>query len=364
MVIPAIMVAVATAISQVSSIPIQTTSDIQFIYLVVGVALITSGVIDLIWTTLWVDSGAGPLTASLMANTWRGLRTFEHRRSRILSLSGPLVLTLTLVMWILLLWVGWTLIFASDPNALNYTRGPEPVSWLGRIYFVAYTMFTMGNGDFSPASGTWRIVTALTNGSGMILLTLSVTYVINVLQAVVKARSFASSVRGVGKRGETFVRTGWNGNNLTEHDLPLDTFMSQLGTIASQHEAYPILHYYRSKGQRHSTPIAVAVFDDALTLLRYGVSQQDRPNKPLVETARSSVEDYLQSVYGLPVQSADHLPPNPDLSALQREGIPTVSADEFDEALDKNSDRRRRLLGVVESQAWQWPSDGDTRDEE
>lgn len=331
------------------------SASLRWLALIVGVVLVVASVGDLLWTTLWTDGGAGPLTSSLMATTWRGLRTFGERRSRVLSLSGPLVLALTLALWVLLLWAGWTLIFSSGGNALTYTRGPEPVGWIDRVYFVAYTTFTMGNGDFSPTRGTWRLVTALTNGSGMIL-TLSVTYVINVLQAVVKSRSFASSIQGIAKHPEAFVTTGWDGKNLTEHDLPLNTFASQLSTIASQHNAYPILHYYRSADQQHSTPVAVALFDDALSLLQFGVSRDARLNEPLLETARSSVQDYLQSVYSLPVQAATQPPPPPDLAPLRDADIPTVSDGEFDDALEDIGDCRRRLLGIVASQAWQWPS--------
>ncbi|WP_226012845.1 ion channel [Halomicrobium salinisoli] len=346
---------VSTLVSQVSSPVLQGSGGTQWLSLVLGVALIGAGVLDVLWTTLWVDGGAGPLTSSLMAGTWRGLRAFGQGRSRVLSLSGPLVLTLTLAMWVGLLWGGWVLVFASGADALNYTRGPGPVSWTGRIYFVAYTMFTMGNGDFSPASGPWQIATALTNGSGMVLVTLGITYVINVLQAVVQKRSFAGSVRGVATDGEAFATTGWDGDDFEEHDLPIDEFASQLTKIASHHNAYPILHYYRSAEQRYAAPLAVAIFDDALTVLRFGVPPEDRPSEPLLETGRSSVEDYLRSVYTLPVESADQPPEGPDLDRIRERGVPTVSDAEFADVLEETADRRRKILGVVQSQAWQWP---------
>lgn len=338
---------------------LQVAGDLQWVYLFVGLALVVAVGADLLWTTLWADGGAGPLTTSLMEGTWRILRRFGERRSKVLSLSGPLVLLLTLAMWVTLIWAGWTLVFASGPNALNYTRGAEPVSWVGRLYFVAYTLFTLGNGDFSPTSGTWRIATALTNGSGMVLITLSVTYVVNVLQAVVKKRSFASSVQGVAKRSEKFAISGWDGADFAEHDLPLDTFSSQLSTIASQHKAYPILHYYRSSSRQHAAPIATAILDDALTLLRFGVAPEARPNEPLLETARSSTEDYLQSVYSLPVQPTERAPAAPDLARLREEGVPTVSDERFGDAVEGLEDRRRRLRGIVDSQSWRWPSVDD-----
>ena len=327
---------------------------VRLLYLLVGVSVLTVVTIDLLWTILWTNGGAGPLTSPLMKGTWRGLRTLDDQQSRVLTLSGPLALSLTLTMWVVLLWAGWTFLFASDANALNYTRGPGPVRWVGRGYFVAYAMFTMGNGDFSPSSPIWQVVTALTNASGMVLITLSATYLISVLRAVVNKQSFASSVLAVGETSETFVRRGWDGDHLQQHDLPVESFASSLSTLAAQHKAYPILHYYRSEREQHAAPVAVAVFDDALTILRFGIDPEQRPNKPVLETARSSTQDYVQTAMSPP---AGRTPPPPDLDRLRDADIPLVSDEEFDEELEDRVERRRELLGVVEAQKWQWPSE-------
>ena len=333
---------------------LQAVEGVRFLYLLVGVSLLTVVTTDLLWTILWTNGGAGPLTSPLMKATWRGLRTVDDGESRVLTLSGPFVLSFTLAMWVVLLWAGWTFLFASDATALDYTRGPGPVKWVGRGYFVAYTMFTMGNGDFSPTSPTWRIVTALTNASGMILITLVATYVISVLRGVVNKQSFASSVLGVGQTSETFVRTGWNGDHLQQHDLPVESFASSLSTLAAQHKAYPVLHYYRSERAQHAAPVAVAVFDDALTLLRFGIDSEQRPNEPVLETARSSTQDYVQTAMSPP---AGRTPPPPDLDRLRDADMPLVSDEEFDEEVADLAERRRELLGVVEAQRWQWPSE-------
>ena len=335
-------------------IPLQETGGVRFLYLLVGVGLLLITTIDVFWTILWTNGGAGLLTSPLMKGTWRGLRTVDSQQSRVLTLSGPLILSLTLTMWVVLLWAGWTFLFASDANALGYTRGPGPVRWVGRGYFVAYTMFTMGNGDFSPTGPIWRIVTGLTNASGMILITLIVTYVISVLRAVVNKQSFASSVMGVGETSETFVRSGWDGDDLRQHDLPLESFASSLSTLASQHKAYPILHYYRGGRRQYATPVAVAVFDDALTIFRFGIDPERRPSNPVIETARSATQDYVRTAMSPP---AGRTPPPPDLDRLRNADIPVASDEEFADTLEDLAEQRRELLGVVEAQEWQWPAE-------
>lgn len=334
-----------------------TTANLFFLAL--GSLLLISAIIDILWTALWSNAGAGPLTTRLITGTWRGLRTLGGRQSRLLNLAGPLILTLTLTLWVALIWGGWTFVFAGGENALTDTRDVGPISWAERTYFVAYSMFTMGNGDFTPTDGIWQIATSLTTASGMLFVSLGVSYVLSVLGAVVDKRSFASTVTGIETRSEAFVRDGWNGEDLHELDLPLDTLASDLGRLAKQHKAYPILHYYHSDEADDASVVAVAILDDALTTLRFGVPENHRPNTPLLNTARSSTQDYLQTLNSIGIQPADETPPSPELDRLREAGVPTVSDEEFDRALDDLSERRRKLLGAVTADAWHWPPAND-----
>lgn len=334
-------------------IGLQITTSARFPYLVIGVVVLTVTIVDLFWTTLWGDKGAGPLSSWLMRWLWQGIRRLDSGRSWVLSIGGPLILSLNLIVWIGLIWLGWTFIFASG-DALIHARRPGSVTWPTRVYFVANAMFTMGNGDVYPGSDIWEVATALTTASGLLSVTLGVTYLLSVLGAIVENRSFATSITGVGKRGEAFVRTGWDGDNFHQFDLVLDTLSLELSRLAVQHKTHPILHYYRSNKEQNSAAIAIAVFDEALTLLRFGIPDEHRPNDALLETARSNAESHLEAFTDT-IGPADQAPPPPDLDSLRDAGIPTVSDEEFADALDDLDERRRQLLGVVESSGWSWP---------
>lgn len=329
----------------------------NFWYFSLGVLLLVATIVDQLWTTLWVDGSAGPLSARLTTLTWNGLKRITSSSSRLLSLSGPLVLVLTLGLWIGLLWAGWTLVFAGGEPALLDTRDQGVISWTERIYFVAYTLFTMGNGDFTPASGVWQLATALTTASGMLFVTLSVSYVLSVLGAISQKRSFATGVTGIGTRSEVFVETGWDNQNadFQNLELPLNTLATQLDTLVEQHRAYPILHYYHSEQGKHASAVAVAVLDEALLILQYGVPEKHRPNEAILNTARSSTQSYLQSLNAAFIHPADRTPPPPDLDHLRERNIPTVSDEEFAAKLDELEERRRKVLGMVQNDAWEWP---------
>ena len=179
-------------------------------YLVLGFLLLTLAIIDLLWTTLWVDGGAGPLSSRLSTVIWRELRKLGGRRSRALSLAGPVILAVTLFVWVLLIWTGWTFLFAGDSRSLYDSRGNVPADWPDRISYVAHIMFTVGS-DLSAREGAWQIISSLTAASGMMFVTMGVSYVISILGAVSTKRAFAGSVIGLGHRSEEIVKAAWDG---------------------------------------------------------------------------------------------------------------------------------------------------------
>lgn len=326
------------------------------LYLVVGVIFLLSAVVDILWTTLWVEGRAGPLTSRLMSSTWKILKKVSGERPRVLSISGPLMLVLGLMMWIGLLWSGWTLLFAGGEETLIDTRNTGPISWTERFYFVGYTVFTMGNGDFTPNGGIWRIATAFTTASGMFFVTLSVTYVLNVLSAVTQKRSLASSIHGLGEQSTEIIETVWNGDSFQGLEVPLNLIAAQLDTLTANHKAYPILHYFYTPETSQAPTRNITVLDETLTLLRFGVATEHRPSKPTITQTRSSVQTYLDTLGSEFVEPASRSPPALDIEQLRERGIPTVSDGEFADSLKEVGDRRRHLLGLVESDARDWPN--------
>nr|WP_249038834.1 ion channel [Haloterrigena salifodinae] len=184
----------------------------------------------------------------------------------------------------MLLWIGWTLVFASAKNAIIDTLNRGSISWSDRLYFTGYAIFTLGIGDVAPRTGRWQFVTIL-------------------------------------------------------------------ATLTENHKAYPIFHYFHSARPDRSPIVEIVVLDEALTLLRFGVPKRERPNEITIRNARTSVEHYLETLHERFVEPADDSPPSPDLHSLHEAGIPTVSDDEFETALDELEARRRLLYGLVESDA-------------
>jgi len=327
----------------------------NYVSLVAGLVILVVVVVDILWTSLWVDGGAGPLSSVLIPGLWEVIRRLGGRRSRTLSLAGPVILALTLVAWVALLWGGWTLVFGAAEDALVNARNDKPVTWVNRQYFVAYTMFTMGNGDYYPARDVWEVAASLTTASGMLFVTMGVSYVLSVLSAVTDKRSFASSVTGLGGSAESFVETGWDEDGFGGLDLPLNSLSSQLDPLATQPKAYPILHYYHSEEATQASAVGVAILDEALLVLRYGVERDAQPNRAVVSNARSAVDNYLETLNESFFDPTEETPEPPNLDRVREAGVPTISHTDFEAAIDGHAERRKKLLGIVRSDAWHWP---------
>ena len=119
-----------------------------------GAALLALTAFDLLKTVLTVRGG-GPVTGRANAWLWDAALAlharFDHHRA--LAAVGPALATLTLVAWLVGLWVGWTLVFCGAAEAVVAAKDQSPASLVERIYFAGYTLTTLGLGDFNPPRG-------------------------------------------------------------------------------------------------------------------------------------------------------------------------------------------------------------------
>src|ERR671939_410336 len=83
-----------------------------------GAVLIAVVLWDVLATTSTLGEGAGPLTRRFLGGTWRLLRGLHRRRGsglpRLLGNAGASLLALTVLIWVVAFWTGWSLVFAGS----------------------------------------------------------------------------------------------------------------------------------------------------------------------------------------------------------------------------------------------------------
>ena len=325
--------------------------------LILGILLTLWGLMEGLWTTIWVDGNSAPLTSRLTTGIWKLFRVLiPSRKHRTLSLAGPTILLVTVVSWIIFLWFGWSLLFYADPGALVVKSTNSSPNFTDCLWYVAYTMFTVGNGDFVPQGGVWQVLSSLVAFTGMGMVTLSITYVLQVISAVANKRAFSSQITSIGKTPEEFVKKQWTGGGFGAIELQLNSLSGQLATLNEQHLAFPILHYYHAARVEKSQDVAIAVLDDALTLIELGVEEKYQPAQTILSSTRQSVDSFLTTVKMAFIKPAKEVPPEPDISQLSGKEIPFIPEQEFYQKLEKEKDRRKLILGLINSGAWRWPS--------
>lgn len=328
----------------------------RILLLVIGSLVVIGISLDALWTTLWIDGHAGPLTRRHTSLIRRGILRLAGGDHRKLSLTGPIVLFAAVMVWALITWLGWFLVFSGTVDGLLHTHSKVPADWWDRFYYVGYTMVTIGNGDFTPHGSWWEVLTALAGLDGLFVMTLSVTYLLAIIEAVVQKRSFASQVYALGRSAEEFILHAWDGTSFRGLELQIVSITEQLNLVSEQHQAYPMLHYYHEARREQSVSSNLAVYSEALLILRHAVRAEVRPASAAMFPAQRSVESFLETLKNAYIEPADADMPHPELSRLRAAGIPLVPDEEFERKMAERDDRRSLLCGFLESERRPWPT--------
>ena len=200
---------------------------------VIGALVLFFVFADFLQTTLGAQK-AGRISRVVAAGLWltaKGVRVATGRW--VHRYSGPYILALVAAFWIAVHWAAWVLIHRSDPASVVMMDSGEPASLVQTIAYVGASISTLGASLAEPSGAWWDLAASLAAVNGMVVLTLSVTFVLNITQTVTEGRTFAVLVNSF-EPGDT-ART--------------DAYIKQLADIASKFNAFPMALYF-------STPIA------------------------------------------------------------------------------------------------------------
>lgn len=323
-----------------------------------GVVVLTTVVYDVTVTTISTTSAGGPVTSRIGRLYWRTAhRVARHATSPILSSAGPMILAITITVWLVLLWAGWTLVFAASPTAVVSVETGDLAGWWERAYFAGFTVFTLGIGDYVPAAPTWRVLTVVANASGLVLATAAITYLIPVVTAATERSALAASVAGLGDSAEQIVVEVHHGGPPTFLEPFLIQHTVRLLLTAERHLSYPILHYFHPRSPRVELRVQLRIMDDAITLIRHGLADEvSRPHQAALDGAQRAADQLLSRAPAIVASDASPDPLPMSLHRLRAHGVPTVDDAAFARRLEDLQDRRRRLAEYAAESKWEQTS--------
>ncbi|MGB3532065.1 MAG: two pore domain potassium channel family protein [Microcoleaceae cyanobacterium] len=332
------------------------------ILIIFGLLLIIAIQVDIWFTTLTLGGG-GPITGRLSAWLWLAALKIHKKSSnhRLLSTVGFFLLVCIPVFWFFFTWLGWVSLFTSVPTAVIGGSDKLPATILERIYFTGFTLSTLGMGDYQPSGPVWQLLTTVASIQGFFQVTLTFAYLIPIVSAASRKRSFAAYITCLGGTPDEIITRAWNGKDFGQFDQHLIALAPMLTQEGESHLTYPILHYFHTVERSRSAVLSVAALDEALTILQYGLPAQYQPDGAALKTTRRAIAAFLNTLTTAYIEPASINPVLPNLTLLRKHQIPTVSDEQFQTAIKPLTQRRRLLLALLDNEGWQWDAISSSR---
>lgn len=294
----------------------------------VGIVLIGLAVVDIFWTITPNGSPPGLVANHVSDWCWRlGLR-LHHRRPhhRLLAVYGVALFAAVPLVWVGLLWIGWTAVFAATEGAVVVSSSGAPAPIVDRVYFVATQIFTTGTGDVVPGPA-WRVPAAICSMTGLGIVTLSVTYLVPAIKAATDRRRLARTISHLGTDVDEVMQSTWTGENWNLTEVA-PNLADDVAHVAESHLTYPALHYLH-------TPVPEAALSVQVVKLCLAVERLLEEDLELRERRR------LEQL----VCATDDL-----ARTLLSDGDDRLDADP--ESEDGSASRRDRLIELAREDGW------------
>lgn len=328
------------------------------IYLVIGVILYVLIVLDILQTTLSMRGG-GWLTSRYSHLFWKSLLALSGRngKSKILTHAGYILLISIVLIWVFIMWVSMILILISHPGAIVDSGTMVPASFWQIVYYSGFTISTLGMGDYVPAGDIWRILTSVYSFTGLILLTMSVTYFIPVLSAVIDQRKLGISLSTLGSNPQEIVLNAWNGKDFNRLTDKIDDIANSIIKYSQQHRAYPVIHYFHNNKQKNNVLLQLTRLYESLNILADKIKQEDRPPEQDLKPLIVAFENYYETISEVThISLMENNPPTTNMRILIEKNLVEKSSEET----SKEIKFRRFFNTLLHQDGWNW-EDVDTK---
>lgn len=318
-----------------------------------GILILLVVVVDIFRTVIYINGG-GPLSTFVAEYIWKIFYRIGGRngRSPVLNIAGGIILLFLVFMWIFLIWVGYSMIYLADANSVINNSTHQPAGIIGNIYYVGYTLTSLGNGDYSPGNAVWQMVSNVMGLNTTIFISLGISYLLPVLQAVIDKRTLAVHIDKLGATPDEIIKKGYNGKNFDALYQRFSNLESLLLKHGERHLAYPILHYFHSNKKAHSLSLSLAVLDEAMTIQK--IYKIDKSEKAYHwEVLRGALDNFYQRLDNRFVVAAEDQPPFDYKDKLPEEFVKNYVG-EPEMELQKFQNRRKKLVGYIHKNGWKW----------
>ncbi len=323
-------------------------------YLVSGIVLYILTVIDITQTTLSMQGG-GWLTSRFSHFFWKVILIISRKdgRKKLLGRAGYFLLVKIVFIWVFLLWSSFFLILISHTDSILNSSTRLPVDIFGKIYYSGFTISTLGTGDYIPGGNFWRILSNLYSFTGLILLTMSVTYFIPVLSAVIEQRKLGIKLSALGTTPQEIILNSWNGKDFQFFTDQVPDISDGLIQHTQHHRAYPVIHFFHNSREKNNIILQLARLYEALYLFENVLKAEVRPNAMDLKPLEVAFENYFEVITEVThLHFDDAVPQLPDTNKLA--ALSFLNEKYSGNYPQEVQDHRRILHTLVKQDGWNW----------
>ena len=245
-----------------------------------GIVLIVIAAVDIFMTVLYPRTGKSILSMPLSRVTWNIFRQVSRwsKSDRLLSYCGSVILVIIAVVWIALFIFGFAFfVWPVLGDEIVASQGKTPTDFGTALYYSGYNFTTLGLGNLVPKSTVCRLVTVVQAALGFATFTVTLTYLLSVLNALTQRNVFALSLhhRTGTKANAAELLLGWGtGGEFDNAKSDISNIARDLFQLLESHHSYPILHYFRFHEVQYSLARMTLITMDTAALIKTALHQQ------------------------------------------------------------------------------------------
>jgi hypothetical protein len=252
----------------------------EWLYLVVGAALIFAGIADLFLTVLHPD-GFGFLSSRLYSGLFGSMRTLTRpmpRRFRalVLSMAAPLMVPAAITVWISLVLTGYAFVYYAGMSwvSFNFSSPHLEPSFGEALYMSGTAISTLGFDDVTPMSAPYQALGVSEALIGFGILTLAITYVVGIYGVLQQLGVTAAGLfHQASDTAEplSILKPHFLDGEPRDIESHIVTHHRSLVEIYEGLRRYPIVYYYHSRRAYRSLPYTFRMIGGVVGALRWGL---------------------------------------------------------------------------------------------
>lgn len=270
-----------------------------------GVSIVAVVVWDVFVAVLHIDHD-GNLAPRVHRAVWCCAMMFARRlpsiRRTLLALAGPVMMALSITLWMGLFIFGFALmVWPHLDEGFRSQDELQPLTFIDALYYSGITGTVLGHGDVTPVSMPLKVAAFVEAGLGFALLTGVITYLMNIVSGVLDRNILAVRLKNDAQQcgdGIALIVCCLSSEEISDVRQRLEDLTRGLYHVQEKMHQFPILDlYYRSLHPlRDPEPMLQTLAEAAIASQLVSRQSPGRRLQPVSESLAQAITQLMQVV--------------------------------------------------------------------